>query len=121
MDRMFTDPYQILGVSVDASRKQIKRRYRSLVRRFHPDLNPDDPGAEEQFKRVQWAYETLRTEKGHGKRGTVVHYTPGAAGVFGRPSHPFFWFSPFMRAYWERMRREVAEQSERKTDRTSES
>ena len=53
------DPYEVLGVSRDASQSDIKRAYRRLAVRYHPDKNPDDPQAEEKFKRVGEAYEIL--------------------------------------------------------------
>ena len=52
--------YEILGVPETATEDQIKRAYRKLARRHHPDRNPDDPEAETTFKEVQEAYETLR-------------------------------------------------------------
>ena len=53
------DYYQILGVSRSASKDEIKRAYRKLAKQFHPDRNPDDPGAEAKFKEVQQAYQVL--------------------------------------------------------------
>jgi molecular chaperone DnaJ len=53
------DHYSILGVPRDASADEIKRAYRSLARRYHPDANPDDPEAAEHFKEVNHAYEVL--------------------------------------------------------------
>ncbi len=53
------DPYEVLGVGRDASQSEIKRAYRRLAVRYHPDKNPDEPGAEERFKRVGEAYEIL--------------------------------------------------------------
>lgn len=54
-----TDPYDVLGVSRDASPDEIKAAYRRLVRRYHPDVNPNDPTCEQKLKDVNDAYERL--------------------------------------------------------------
>lgn len=53
------DYYKILGVTEQADEKEIKQAYRRLARKYHPDLNPDNPEAEARFKSVVEAYETL--------------------------------------------------------------
>jgi molecular chaperone DnaJ len=53
------DPYKVLGVDKKASADEIKKAYRKLARRYHPDRNPDDAKAEERFKEVQAAYDIL--------------------------------------------------------------
>lgn len=53
------DYYKILGVPEQADDEQIKQAYRKLAKRYHPDLNPDNPEAEEKFKNIVEAYETL--------------------------------------------------------------
>ena len=53
------DYYKVLGVSEQAGDEQIKQAYRKLAKKYHPDLNPNDPKAEEEFKKVVEAYETL--------------------------------------------------------------
>lgn len=53
------DPYEKLGVTRGASGDDIRKAYRQLARRYHPDANPGDPGAEERFKEIQQAYAVL--------------------------------------------------------------
>ena len=57
------DYYAVLGVGRDAKEKDIKKAYRRLARKNHPDVNPGDKGAEERFKRVQEAYDVLSDPK----------------------------------------------------------
>ncbi|MGQ9598150.1 MAG: DnaJ C-terminal domain-containing protein [Anaerolineae bacterium] len=55
----YKDYYKILGVDKNASEKEIKRAFRRLARQYHPDVNPNDPMAEERFKEINEAYEVL--------------------------------------------------------------
>lgn len=55
----YKDYYRTLGVSRSASDDEIKKAYRSLALKYHPDRNPDDPGAEEKFKEINEAYQVL--------------------------------------------------------------
>ena len=64
-----TDPYQVLGVARGASDEEIKKAYRSLSRKYHPDANVNNPNkaaAEEKFKQVQQAYDQIMKEKQQG-------------------------------------------------------
>jgi curved DNA-binding protein CbpA len=58
-----TDPYNALGLSREATQEHIRKTHRKLVRKYHPDANPEDPRAGERFKKVQQAYEVLSDEK----------------------------------------------------------
>ena len=59
------DPFKILGLSRDASEDEIKRAYRQLAKKYHPDVNKD-PGAEEKFKQIQNAYQQALDYKKNG-------------------------------------------------------
>jgi molecular chaperone DnaJ len=64
-----TDPYQVLGVARGASDEEIKKAYRNLSRKYHPDANVNNPNkaqAEEKFKEVQQAYDQIMKEKQQG-------------------------------------------------------
>ena len=58
----FRDYYEILGVKKDASQEEIKKSYRKLAKKYHPDANPGDNKAEEKFKEINEAYEVLGNE-----------------------------------------------------------
>ena len=57
------DFYQVLGVGKEAPAAEIKRAYRKLAQKFHPDANAGDPAAEERFKQVSEAYAVLSDDE----------------------------------------------------------
>lgn len=83
------DPYDVLGVPRDASDEDIKKAYRTLSRRYHPDANINNPNkkqAEEKFKEVQQAYDEIQRRKdgGYDSYGTGGSgYGYGGYGPFG--------------------------------------
>lgn len=82
------DLYDVLGVSKDASQDEIKKAYRRLSKKYHPDLN-DAPDAEEKFKEVADAYETLSDQNKrsqydqYGHASTDPNFNGGGFGGFG--------------------------------------
>ncbi|MBO4785218.1 MAG: DnaJ domain-containing protein, partial [Lachnospiraceae bacterium] len=53
------DYYEVLGVDKNADEAEIKKAYRALAKKYHPDMNPDDPNAEAKFKEASEAYAVL--------------------------------------------------------------
>src|SRR5688572_18059006 len=102
------DYYQILDVKKDAKADEIKKAYRKLARKFHPDVNPNDKSAEDKFKEIQEAYDVLSDEKkrkvfdrfGYYADNLDVNssYGAGASGAGGAGGAGGFDFSGFS---WE--------------------
>jgi len=91
------DYYETLGVSRDASETEIKKAYRRLARKYHPDANPDDPQAEEKFKAVNEAYQVLSDAKKRAQYDRFGHAAAGAgaAGTGGFNPNDFADFGGF--------------------------
>ncbi len=70
---MYQDPYKVLGVSPDASDDEIKKAYRDLTKKYHPDLNPNDPNAAEKMNEINAAYDQIKNGTAH----------QGASGGYG--------------------------------------
>jgi molecular chaperone DnaJ len=78
--------YKTLGVSKKASEEEIKKAYRKLARKYHPDRNPDDAAAEEKFKEVQGAYDVLsdpQKRKEYDSGGPFAGFGGAGQGPFG--------------------------------------
>ena len=77
------DLYKLLEVPRGASRDDIRKAHRRLVRKYHPDANPQDPRAEERFKEIQQAYEVLSDDKKRREYDKTLHASSMKAS--GRP------------------------------------
>ena len=106
------DYYEVLGVARDATPEAIKKAYRGMARKYHPDVNPGDKAAEGKFKEVQQAYDILsEPEKRalYDRYGTAAFEGMAAAGPrtsasewtarFGEPGHETIDFSEFFGSF----------------------
>ncbi|MBL4786585.1 MAG: J domain-containing protein [Cohaesibacteraceae bacterium] len=86
------DPYDVIGVQKAASETEIKKSFRRLAKKFHPDQNPDDPGAQDKFAEINQAYEILGDQD---KRGQFDRGEIGADGKEKAQFHGFGGGNPF--------------------------
>ena len=95
------DYYEVLGVSRDSKADEIRKSYRRLARKYHPDLNPGDKSSEERFKNVQEAYDVLSDPKKRQMYDQFGFYSEngfagaGPGGGAGQGQHPNMDFSGF--------------------------
>src|SRR6476646_5030173 len=91
------DYYQTLGVGRQAGDEEIRKAYRKLARKHHPDLNPGDKAAEDRFKKVQEAYDVLSDPKKKQMYDQVGFYSENGvpSGGGARGSGPNMGFGGF--------------------------
>ena len=79
------DYYEVLGIAKGASQDEIKKAYRSLAKKYHPDINPGDKEAEAKFKEVNEAYAVLSDDEKRQKYDQFGHaaFDPTAGGGYG--------------------------------------
>lgn len=81
------DYYEVLGVSKEATKDEIKKAYRKQALKFHPDKNPGDKKAEENFKEAAEAYEVLSNEEKKARYDRYGHAGMGSNGAGGYSGH----------------------------------
>ena len=86
------DPYEVLGIQRGASDEEIKKAYRAKCKRWHPDLNPNDPTAEEHFKEVQAAYDAIT-------KGETGPQSGGYGSPYGQQSYGGSYYGGFQQNY----------------------
>lgn len=88
---MVDDPYKVLGVPKDADKDEIKKAYRKMAKRYHPDLHPNDPKANEKMNEINEAYDMLSNPEKYQKRqqnnGAYGQGGYGSSGPYGQGSY----------------------------------
>lgn len=97
------DFYEVLGIQKNASAAEIKKAYRKLANKYHPDKNPDDSTAEEKFKEVKHAYEVLSDET---KRASYDQFGHDGVDNSTNRGHHDAYADAFRRAFGEQMRQQ---------------
>ena len=87
---MVDDPYKVLGLSPDASDEEVKRAYRTLAKKYHPDLNPGDQEAARKMQQVNEAYDQIKNPEKYARQSA----SSGGAGSYGSPFGGFG-YDPF--------------------------
>ena len=97
---MIGDPYKVLGVSPDASDDEIKRAYRKLAKKYHPDVNPGDAEAARKMQEINAAYEQIKNPE-------KVHSTGGS----GSRGYGGYGYDPFGGAWQQYQRQQYQQQA----------
>ena len=89
---MIDDPYKILGLQQGASDDDIKKAYKQMAKKYHPDLNQNSPEAAEMMKKVNEAYDILINHKSYGP--SASSYGNGY-GNQQQQGNPFYWYANY--------------------------
>lgn len=84
---MIDNPYKVLGVSENASKDEIKKAYRAMARKYHPDMNPDNPKATEKMNEINEAYDILMDDSKYNawkaQKQRQDYYGSGSGSYYG--------------------------------------
>lgn len=80
---MISDPYKVLGVSPDASDDEIKKAYRALAKKYHPDVNPGNKDAERRMNEINAAYDQIKNPQAGSQQSAGYGGGYGGFGGFG--------------------------------------
>ena len=78
------DPYKVLGLTPDATDEQVKKAYRTLAKKYHPDLNPGNKEAEQKMKEINEAYDRIKSGNVSGNNNSGGYSGYSGGGQYGR-------------------------------------
>lgn len=99
---MSVDPYQVLGVPYNADEDTIKKKYRALVKQYHPDLHPNDPEAAKKMSEINAAYEMIKSGEATAYRGGPSSYQGGqtSSGGYSGGAYGFGDMDDFLNSFF---------------------
>ncbi len=108
---MISDPYKVLGVSPDASDEEIKRAYRKLAKKYHPDMNPgNEEEAAKKMNEINAAYDQIKNPEKAQQEAYRQQGAGGYGGSYGNPyGNPFGGYGDPFSAWYEAQRRQQEE------------